>query len=823
MKKAQQKFDKILESVAKRIQDEVSGLIGATLNLSASQKQLISKEDAFEQLSGKQVLAKMDVTGDVQGVGCLLLELKDAIRLGGTLIMLPDDSLEEMVAAGDYNEDAEDSYGEIANIIAGSYTKVFEEMYPQSCRFVRKTQEVIIPVKVDVGSDEPVPDQLYYQVTSGMNLNNRQMGNLVMLLPAATFGLAEEEPTVEAAPTVAASPKEATSKAEKAAGVEPIESSVASEPQIKKEAAPKFDVAKHRKNVDKILESVAKRIQDEVSGLIGATLNLSASQKQLISKEDAFEQLSGKQVLAKMDVTGDVQGVGCLLLELKDAIRLGGTLIMMPDDSLEEMVAAGDYNEDAEDSYGEIANIIAGSYTKVFEEMYPQSCRFVRKTQEVIIPVKVDIGSDEPVPDQLYYQVTSGMNLNNRQMGNLVMLLPAATFGLAEDTPTVEAAPAEQENNTIEKGGSRPAESSGVSEPQVVKEAVPGFDVQKQRKRVNTLLALCHQKMGGEVGALLGLEVVLSDQECRLVSKEDFFLEEASGKQILAHMDVVGEVQDKSYLFVSLKDAIYIGGTLIMLPPVELERAVLDEEFEEDTEDAYGEIANIISGVYTSVFEEQYSKKIRFVKTGLEKVLPLKVETESDTPLPNQFYYMSSSSLSIGGKALGKIQMLFPAAMLQLEGLVQNEEEAVTPQVPESKADSSVAGAEVAAMEPSGLAIDVLVVSDDAQETKKIIDVLEQRHLSAKVLSFKESVTDYLPGEVKAVFLVMTNVNEKGFAVAIKISAACSLPLIAAGPEWTRSKVITAVKYGVEDILLTPASSDDIAEKIENISIKLAA
>ncbi|MDD3815507.1 MAG: hypothetical protein PHZ02_12780 [Desulfocapsaceae bacterium] len=576
---------------------------------------------------------------------------------------------------------------------------------------------------------------------------------------------------------------------------------------------------------DKILESVAKRIQAEVTGLIGATFILSTSQKQFISKEDAFENLSGKQVAAKLDITGDIQGRACLLLELKDAIRLGGTLIMLPDNALEEVVSSENYSEDTEDSYGEIANIIAGSYTKVFEEMYPENCRFVRKTQEVIVPVNVDVGSDEPVPDQLYYQVTSGMNLNNRQMGNLVMLLPAASFGLEEDELKVETtAASKQEDNKAEKDvGSVPVESSVVSEPQVVHEAEPEFDVKKQRKLVDTLLGMCHQKMGGEVGGLLGLEVVLTDQECRLVSKEDFFLDEASGKQILAHMDVVGEIQDKSYLFVGLKDAIYIGGTLIMLPPVELERAVLDEEFGEDTEDAYGEIANIISGVYTSVFEEQYPQKIRFVKTGLEKVLPLKVETEADTPLPNQFYYMSSSSLSIGGKALGRIQMLFPAAMLQLEGLVQKEEEAVAQQVPESKASSPLARAEEESTEALGRGVDILVVSDDVRETEKVTDVLAQRHLRVKVLSFKENVTDYLPGEVKAVFLVMTNVNEQGFAMAIKIKAASSLPLIAAGPGWTRSKVITAVKYGVDDILLTPASSDDIAEKIENISIKLAA
>ena len=584
---------------------------------------------------------------------------------------------------------------------------------------------------------------------------------------------------------------------------------------------------KAQQKFDRILAAVCKRTQDEVSGLIGATLILSAPHSRFISKEDAFEQLSGKQVLARVDVTGDVQGLGCLLLELKDAIRLGGTLIMLPDDALEEMVGAGDYNADAEDSYGEIANIIAGSYTKVFEEMYPQSCRLVRKTQELIVPVKVDIDSDEPVPEQLYYQVTNAMKLGDRQMSNLVMLLPAASFGLEEDVPAVEAvsppaqpAAAQQEKTVAAAERPEIAEPPQAAEPQPpVKEAVPDFDVRKHQQRVDVLLDLCRQKLGQEMGTLLGVKVELSDQECRLVSKEDYFIDEASGKQVLAHLNVVGEVEDKGYLFVSLKDAVFIGGTLVMLPPAELERAVIDDEFNEDIEDAYGEIANIMSGVYTSVFEEQYVKKIRFIKDRLERVLPLKVDTESETPLPNQFYYMSSSSLNIAGKPMGKVQMLFPAVMLQLEGLLQPEAEPVVPQAEQSPAAGTAKGNDRAEYQR----IDVLVVSDDAQEAAKITAVLEQRHLKAKVLSFKDSVTDYLPGEVKAVFLVMSSVNEKAFSMAIKISSACSLPLIAAGPGWTRTKVITAVKYGVNDILLTPATSDEVGEKIENISVRMAA
>ncbi len=147
--KIKKKLDRILEEVQPRIGEEVGGLIGGTLTFSDFSARLISKEDFFEEASGKLVFAEMQVTGDVEGDGCLLLSVKDAVRLGGTLIMLPESELEEVVASEEYSEEIEDSYGEIANIIAGSYTKTFEEMYPKSCRFIRKEQQVITPIKID--------------------------------------------------------------------------------------------------------------------------------------------------------------------------------------------------------------------------------------------------------------------------------------------------------------------------------------------------------------------------------------------------------------------------------------------------------------------------------------------------------------------------------------------------------------------------------------------------------------------------------------------------------------------------------------------------
>ncbi len=427
------------------------------------------------------------------------------------------------------------------------------------------------------------------------------------------------------------------------------------------------------------------------------------------------------------------------------------------------------------------------------------------------------------------------MTLNDAEMGQLVLLIPAEPFGLDVQETVEQATVSDVTNNetTPEKTTEESqfdSESDAAQVEKVTTEAKP-FDVEKQKKRVDACLKESHARMGEELGAMLGTEVKLSEHTTRLMNKEDYFFDEASGKQILAHIDVVGDIAGKGYLYISLKDAIFIGGTLIMLPPGELVKSAAEEDFNDDIEDAYGEIANIISGVYTKVFEEQYPDKIRFIKTGLEQVVPMKVDTESDAPMPDVSYYMATSKVTIGDKSLGNLQLLVPASIFQLERL--GEETAAddaqaaekTQSTVSSKADAAT-GFGSAGVKVTGEGVlnpEFIILSNDGGVCSTITAVLNNQGIAYKVLDYKESVSDYLPGDVKAVFLVMSTVDEQGLGVAVKISAASSLPLIAVGPEWTRTKVIKAVKYGVDDILLTPASEADIMGKINSVQAKMAA
>ncbi len=830
------KIDKILEAVELRIQDEVGTLLGSDFSIISDSRDLVSKGEAFERLLGKQVCAHLDIAGDITGKGCLLIGIKDAIRLGGTLIMLPDSELQEVVGREEYREEVEDSYGEIANIIAGSISKAFEEMYPKACRFIRKDQEILVPAKVVIDSDNPVANQTCYLISSSMLLDGRQMGNLVILLPAQTFGLEQEassavEPAhgagaVESAPIAASDGKNA--EQDVVAGNQ--SDGVAQEPKKEQtEHKTKIDIEKQKKKVEHLLADCKKRLAGEVSALLNVDVMLEGLENQLVSKGEFFsEQAVGKQILTDMDVVGETPDTCYFCMGIKDAIHLGGILIMLPPTELVNVINDEDFGEDGRDAYGEVANIVSGVYTAVFEEQFSEKLRFIKKALREVVPRKIVVDSDDPIPNQTYYCHSMQLIVAGKQLGNVHMLFPAQLLqldgGPAEEVApvinvqAVPAAPAaapagapKAEESRVPQSGS-PVKKSIKVPPQVKEKA------EKHKKLVDKLLTSCLNTMAAEVSALLGAEVHLSNQNNKVVSKEEFFFEEVSGKQVIAHMDVVGEMEGKSYLVMNLRDAIRIGGVLIMLPAQELESVVNDEVFGEDTKDAYGEIANIIAGVYTTVFEEQYIKRIRFIRTDLQQIVPMKVIADSTDPFPDGAFYRSNSDLTIGDTVLGKVNIVFPLSLFELEGLQAAEEEVA--QV-ENIGPSAVE--QTGKFEGLDTVFNILLIGDDESEAAKIALVLRGMGFVAKSLSFKDNVHNYIPGELKAIYLVMKDVDEQAFGAAIKISASCSLPLIAAGPGWTRTKVIKAVKYGIRDILLTPASKGDIEENITNNLLQLAA
>jgi chemotaxis protein CheY-P-specific phosphatase CheC len=384
-----------------------------------------------------------------------------------------------------------------------------------------------------------------------------------------------------------------------------------------------------------------------------------------------------------------------------------------------------------------------------------------------------------------------------------------------------------------------PEEVAVLQRPAVSEEAAPvpsevpvprKRDLDKQKKLVDDLLTNSLAKMCEEVSALLGGTLKVVPTEHVVLTKERF-LDQAGGKQIMTRMDIRGGEQGNAYLFVDVKSAVYLGGCLIMLPEGELEETARNEAFGDDARDAYGEVTNIIAGVFTSIFEEQYPTKVGFVKTSMEPVVPVKIDPDSDDVFANLAYYLSLGQMQYNGRDLGRMQLLIPAAVFGLEDLLLADEGPAVASEAETEAPvTALTGKTAAPAEPVPIrekpaeSADILLFTDDDGEASRIADVLEEMGFGCRILHFKDPVHSVLTPRTRMVFLVMREASEQGFGMAIKISSAgLSVPLVAAGPAWTRTLVLKAVKYGACDILITPSSSDDIREKIEVNLVKKAA
>jgi len=615
---------------------------------------------------------------------------------------------------------------------------------------------------------------------------------------------------------------------------------------------------KARERFDKILLSCRDRIQEEVSALIGKPFKLGEPKFGQLSKAEVFSGSGGKQVLAHIHLEGDVQGEGCLLTGIKAAIYIGGTLIMLPESELESVLADQEYSDELQDSYGEVANIICGAATVTFEEQYPKNLRLVRTEQETVNPVKVVVEAEQPIADVPYYCMTVPVQLDSRELGTLQMILPAVPFGL------VEAAAAEkvEQRSSGALAATGQGDGKGAEEPLggIVREASNGTavsgqdgvlprsgaqeeatvsvqsekpaprkrDLSKQKKLVDDLLNDGTVRVCEEVSALLGGTLKVMPIENTVLTKEGF-LGQAGGKQIMTRMDIRGERQGEAYLFVDVRTAVYLGGVLIMLPEGELEETVRNEEFGDDARDAYGEVTNIIAGVYTSIFEERYHSKLGLVKTSMEPVTPVKVDPASDDIFVNQPYYLSLGQIQYNGRDLGRLQLVIPARVLELDALllVSDEPEAASEAKEQALArpGKPIAPGEAGRIrEKQAESADILLFTDDDGEAGRIADVLQEMGYGCRILHFKDPVNSVLTPRIQMVFLVMRETSEQGFGVAIKISSAgLPIPLVAAGPAWTRTLVLKAVKYGACDILITPSSADDIREKIELNRVKKAA
>ncbi len=634
--------------------------------------------------------------------------------------------------------------------------------------------------------------------------------------------------------------------------------------------------------IDVVCKAALNNLSGEISALLGHDLVCSDIKLETATKEQLFSNPERpKTALTNMTVSGDREGSSYLLCPISTAAILGGTLIMLPEDMIEENASKGVLDGELNDAYGEVANIIAGVFTQAFVDKYAKTLRFIKKVVEPLTPTKVDPDSDAPFPPGNYYVASCHMALADQDLGVLELIVPNAIFDLEEAAPEVpakEVAPTPSVSSEP-----TPQEQSDQATPEPVPEApqepeakaqhkAKKLSFADQKKLVDVVFKATISQVGEEVGALLGQPLTCDDIQLQLISKADFFSSHCLEKSVLSHMKVTGDQEGLGFLIAQVPDTIIMGGTLIMLPDDQIEERRKKGIFDGEVADAYGEIANIISGSLTQTFLDRYPQQIRFIRTESEVITPTKMDLDSDQPFPEGTYYLASCAMHMDEYELNRLFLIFPAEVFTLEdvlpektaGAAQAEEmpapgewggppaeqtaasggpapgEWGGPPAEEGPAPGEWGGAPVSDQESTpaaqsqekktqqqpgtGATADktttgsvVLIISDQPDNAATFVDILSAAGYQCQVLSFQDEIREkFQQFQIQGIFLIMTQVGEKGFAAAIKLQSAGRPlpPLIFAGPEWTRSAVLRAVKYGAKDILMTPASGEEIQQKI---------
>lgn len=575
--------------------------------------------------------------------------------------------------------------------------------------------------------------------------------------------------------------------------------------------------------VEQVFNTIRDQLSEEIGALLGAPIELSDHRLEVLNKDSLFAMSRGRSVISTMVVSGDQSGDAFIITDLKDSVVLGGTLIMLPREQIEENCKLRTFDGEAADAYGEVANIIAGVYTAVFLDLYPDNLHFKRTSVDDLVPSQIDPKSDIPFPPNEYIYSCCSMKIEGFDLNKLEVIIPARILG-AESEPESAADSVSEAPTTPQKESIPENDSEEVAEIDAVTEIPPEpEEARVAQDVVNRVINSAMLQCAEEIGGMLGIELEIEGLTGRYTSKKEFFAKPGK-KTISTQMLVSGDCDGTAYFLTDLKDAIFFAGTMIMLPADEIAKHIQAGEYGEDEADAFGEVANIISGGLVQNFDEMYPRKFHLKKGEQELFTPTKVKIEDPTPFPAGEYYVVTGTLSCEARDLSEVSFICPVDLLHMVPRPV-EAEWGTPvsdqDTPTREANKTATAASAPTDQPKNKPAEkplppiVAIVCDDQVLRSHFAQSLSTTEHKTIELGTNDNFTELRQYSVTGAFLIMDNVNEKGFATIIKVRSELpqDRPLIVAGPQWTRSDVIKAVRYGATDIILNPATNDEICEK----------
>jgi chemotaxis protein CheY-P-specific phosphatase CheC len=629
----------------------------------------------------------------------------------------------------------------------------------------------------------------------------------------------------------------------------------------------------HSNSIQKIFPFILENIAQEVGDLIGETLELQDENIIHGSLQKLFSPPKKKFVVTDLNLKENQNDPVHLLMELEMAVDLSGRLIMLPENEISAYQKQGKLDGEILDAFSEIVNIITGVVNSTCQEHIPQNkLYFIKGDPRILAPRSTDF----PFPPAPHSLMSGTLISENGKPGIFRLFfpdtlvdangessqdrpektggkksffedLPAQELSLGQTDEVNQADEPDQADEPVytEEPGpestllrTEPNRKSPQREdnPDRVSQPEKSLDI----KDVAVFLLESLDSAREEIETLLGNSLDFSGQQTKLCLKKDI-LDGTRGKKILSRIDVSGDKQGEGYILLPLKDALFIGATLLLMPPEAITQSIKQGKFEGDLADAFGEIINILVGCYSNRFRDDFPIKLALKKGTVETLVASQVNPDSNQPFRADNYYMVSTSFQMEDSLMGPLEIFFPTSMLGLgqdidvaDSVAEKTPAGKLPLPPKSQrvlAENSQASSAKTIDETDtsqnidtfsgvapqeNLAPVVIIIGQDWSQVEVLQEIFAEENLEPVMLSLDDNFRQYLNHQnLCCVFLLLEKLNEQAFANIIKVRALLpvGLPLIVTGPEWTQTSLVKAVKYGATDILISTAGKNSIRKK----------
>lgn len=591
---------------------------------------------------------------------------------------------------------------------------------------------------------------------------------------------------------------------------------------------------------NKIFTIIQENLEQEVGTLLDQDFTLNKKEVTETTKDkfvNSVKALSSKSVLTSIKVEDDIGFQAYILMSLRDAVRLGCILIMLPEEEIAKRIKAKTLEGEDADAFNEIVNIFAGVFSNSYQQSLAKNIHFKKDSVQVVSAQETETLS-QIAEETNYIQGSYTIVLGKQELSYLELLMPEDLLLSKEEVKEKEKEDNQQTRTEVKTeepgrdvrldGDERSLLASEFSESEEKEvqtqqgaESEPELEYVDE-KHVQETLNHALPEIAQDLGDLLGQNFSIADISFGFISKEEYCAQRRS-KWVLTRFSISGEMTGQGNFLCSLKDALYLGGNLLMMPEKEITQLSKRGVFEGEIADSFGEISNIVVGTCSNIFYDKYPKKIHFKREEIEAFSPAK--DESQDKIAEGMYYLVSGNMYLDETVLGNADFLFPLGSL---GLKKPQQEAVQEDSEQQKVLKKGDYQEGAVGQPVEFEEEfaqeqeqplVYVVLNDDQQRAIFNDCLKHfDEFSLHIVSldnfFKEKKDKR---KIYGAFLVLDKVDDYGLAYVIQIKAkmASKSPLILAGPQWTRSDVIKAFRYGARDILVTPLEDKDIRQKFE--------